>query len=97
MDACGTDGVLSKNYSQDIWKDKENWQICYSKERNEKMKELISTLNKFSIEALQNMASGSNALRLWIENGRITGFMNGDNGKLHKEIPTQTANPSGDE
>lgn len=61
------------------------------------MKELISVLNKLSIGSLQNMTIGSNTLRLWIEGGRITGFMNGDNGKLHKEIPTQTANPSGDE
>lgn len=61
------------------------------------MSGLISILNKLSICALQNITSSPNTLRLWIENGRITGFMDGDNGKLHKEIPTQTANPSGDE
>lgn len=57
----------------------------------------VSMLNKLSIGTLHNMTSEPNTLRLWIENGHITGFMNGDNGKLHKEIPTQTANPSGDE
>lgn len=61
------------------------------------MNGLISTLNKLSVGALKNMTSEPNTLRLWIENGRITGFMNGDNMKLYKEIPTQTANPSGDE
>lgn len=61
------------------------------------MNGLVSMLNKLSIGALQNMTSEPNTLRLWIENGRISGFMDGDNGKLHKEIPTQTANPSGGE
>lgn len=61
------------------------------------MNGLISALNRLSVGALQNMTSNPNTLRLCIENGRITGFMNGDSGKLHKEIPTQTANPSGDE
>lgn len=60
------------------------------------MNGIIPMLNKCSIGALQKMTSRPDTLRLWIENGRITGFMDGDSGKLHKEIPTQTANPSGD-
>lgn len=61
------------------------------------MNVIIFVLNKISVCALRNMTIKPNALRLWIENGRIAGFMNGDSGKLHKEIPTETANPSGDE
>lgn len=60
------------------------------------MSNIIPMLNNLSIGALQNMTAAPNTLRLWCEDGRITGFQNGDDGKLHKEIPTQTANPSGD-
>lgn len=60
------------------------------------MSAIISMLNKVSVSALCNMTAAQNTLRIWIEDGRITGFQNGDGGKLHKEIPTQTANPSGD-
>lgn len=57
----------------------------------------IEMMNQLSIEALKNMTGEPNTLRLFIKNGRIRGFQNGDNGKLYKEIPAQTANPSGDE
>lgn len=60
------------------------------------MSAIISTLNRLSISALCNMTTHPNTLRPWCEDRRITGFQNGDDGKLHKEIPTQTANPSGD-
>lgn len=59
------------------------------------MSELIKALNRLPTDALQRMTSPPNTLKLWIEDGRITGFI-GDGGKLHKEIPTQTANPGGD-
>lgn len=52
------------------------------------MSAIISILNKVSISALCNMTETPNTLRLWCEDGRITGFQNGDDGKLHKEIPT---------
>ena len=57
----------------------------------------VEMMNRISIESLENMTSAPNTLRLYIEDGKITGFSNRDNGKLYKEIPTQTANPSGDE
>lgn len=61
-----------------------------------RMSNIISMLNKLSVSALCSMTTYPNTLRLWCEDGRIAGFQNGDDGKLHKEIPTQTANPSGD-
>lgn len=54
----------------------------------------IATLNRASVKTLQG-ACGVDTFLLWIEDGRITGYQKWD-GKLHKEIPTQTANPSGD-
>lgn len=56
---------------------------------------LMYMLNLYPIEKIQKITSGR--VRLWIEDGRITGFTNDDEKILYKEIPTQTANPSGDE
>lgn len=50
------------------------------------MNGLISILNTLSVEALQNMTSKPNTLRLWIENGQVTGFVD-SNGKLYKKSP----------
>lgn len=57
---------------------------------------LMYMLNLYPIEEIQKVTSGNSPIRLWIENGRITGFTNDDDKILYKEIPTQTANPSGD-
>lgn len=56
------------------------------------MSGVISVLNKLTTNALRNMASEPNTLRLWIEDGRITGFQNGDGGKIWMESRTGTDN-----
>ena len=44
----------------------------------------IEMMNRISIESLENMTGAPNTLRLYIEDGKITGFSNRDNGKLYK-------------
>lgn len=56
-------------------------------------KMIISEINKLSVNGLLKWLYGK---EIWIEDGKITGFIL-ENGKLYKEIPAQTANPSGDE
>lgn len=59
--------------------------------------ESVYKLNEFPIKYLENLADGSGKFRLWIEDGRITGYMHGDDGKLMKEeIPAKTGNQDGD-
>lgn len=57
---------------------------------------LMYMLNLCPIKEIQKVTSGNSPVRLWIEDGRITGFTNDNDKILFKEIPTQTANPSGD-
>lgn len=62
----------------------------------ENANQLIRRLNKAPMRALQKITAPPLTMRLLIRNGKITGFTL--NGKLYEEkIPTQTANPSGDE
>lgn len=58
--------------------------------------ERISALNRIPVVLLRNTLSPYTPNSLWIEDGKIKGTVSETTGKLHKEIPTQTANPSGD-
>lgn len=49
------------------------------------MTQLMKALNRTSIDALRRMTITPNTMRLWIENGKITGFTLGE--KLYKENP----------
>ena len=48
--------------------------------------ENIEMLNKFPVKTLKVMANRG-GVRLLIEDGRITGYMHGEKGKLKKENP----------
>lgn len=56
----------------------------------------ISVMNSIPIYVLRCLIEPFCPVELWIEDGKITGYVEETTGKLHKEIPTQTANPSGD-
>ncbi len=54
---------------------------------------IVSELNKLQIGSILKFVSGK---EIYIEDGKITGFIL-ENGNSYKiKIPTQTANPSGD-
>lgn len=57
----------------------------------------VTELNRLPIESWLYMTKNFCELRLWIEDGKITGYMHGDDGKLMKEeIPAKTGNQDGD-
>lgn len=61
------------------------------------MNGIVDRLNALPVESLERIVNSACNTRLLIEDGKITGYMNGDNGKLFKEkIPVKTGNQDRD-
>ena len=56
----------------------------------------VSAMNQIPAIVFRCTCVPHTSTSLWIEDGKVTGYVDETTGKLHKEIPTQTANPSGD-